>query len=399
MTYVNNKFQTTMNENRRTIAIIVVSVFVLLALIVLGFLVSKKNKQASQAENQEKQQAFGNGKTAIPGEVLVQINSEVKLVNIETSQTKEASALDQGNFSGFAGAPQVDDKNLSGDVILVSLDKSKAIVEFGGQQYLCDIQQKSCAQTDLLKVAYQGLETANQEGSMIWWTAWDSKSNMIFGNITNNSSGDVSPVYACDTVNKVCDKTSGYNQFKDKGDVANVPRGAFSPSLGKFVMVNQYDIKDQQTGAKWELLLYDSGNLSKPLRSYDISAAINHDETVSYDSVYAVAWSEDEKKLAITTNSRIYLLDIDSGNLSLLYMVETDEDADTYLDNSMLGFAADNKFVTFVEDEDNDSTESDQDDAPIIGVLKKINLEKNNEVSEVIRGNDLSIKTWNLCGF
>jgi len=203
-------------------------------------------------------------------------------------------------------------------------------------------------------------------------------------------SGDVSPVYVCDTQTKLCNKTEGFDSLNDAEVSAVVPADAFSPSLKSFVMINQHAKPNVEKGAQWELLLYASDDLSKPEKSYDISAAINQSEDAGYDGVRSVAWSKDEKQLALATNSRIFTFNFETGALAPVYTDPAVGEVDPSLDSSALFMSPDGKYVAFIDSVD--TTNEVEDEA--YNVLKRIDLENNNEVTEILGDYGLSLKSW-----
>jgi len=373
----------------------------------------------SEESKGDKNQATTPTSATIAGDtVLVSTDEIAEKINLVTGEKVAATALEQEDFSSFSGLPATGDSNgkdIEQTNVFVSNNKSQAIVTItiydstqsseespilGSDDYRCDIAKKECQKSELLDQNYQGLDaTLQKNAAMFSWLAWDSSKNVLFGSLSQNDVGDVSPIYACDTQTKTCAKTAGYD-WKNPGDQkAVVPQGTLSPSLASFVMINQHDDPNKTTGKNWELLLYASADLSKPQRTYDISAAINHDETVAYDSAYSVAWSNDEKKLAFATGNRIYLLDLETNKLSLLYMTAIDEDGSSNLDSGALAFSADGRYILFVDSSPVQPTDTaaaaddeSQSDQSTINALKKIDLQSANVVSEVIEAQGLGLK-------
>ncbi|HBI33914.1 MAG TPA: hypothetical protein DEA43_03655 [Candidatus Moranbacteria bacterium] len=203
--------------------------------------------------------------------------------------------------------------------------------------------------------------------------------------------------YLCDTQKKFCPQSDDDDNLW--GD--EMLSETFSPSLEKFVIIEQNDEPNIQTGKNWELFLYNTNDLTKSLRKYDISSIIDHDESVAYDSVYSLAWSADEKKLAVGTARKIFMMDIETGNLTLMYVAPFDEEGEFYWDSSALYLSPDAKFIVFVDETDQvlvpeglsveDEDEDEQADEIPINALKKIDLENGNLVSEIMRGVELSL--------
>lgn len=359
--------------------------------------------------------------------VLVQTDDgAISKVNVVSGKVEDTSFLERGDFSGFSDLPfETGEQEKSYDQsIIVSKDKNKAILtissydaledgEISGNlqllassdDYLCDILQKSCQKTDLLTKTYEGLDIdAQKEGVYFVWTAWDSAKNILFGHFATDDEGDVSPMYECEIEKNSCISTADYDSQKSGGASAVIPTDAVSPSLEKFVMIAQYDTPNQETGKKWELLLYNSSDLSSP-KAYDLSAIIDYDESVAYDSVRSVSWSGDEKKIAIGTTRRIFMFDIESGVSSLAYVAPNDEEGDFYWDNSKLFLSPDAKSIAFVDIKEiltDDSLSGDSagdnfdeiiaDTDISVNALKKIDLENSNQVSELLQGEGLALR-------
>ena len=408
------------NMKRKNKILIVFTIFGVFLLIFLGVIIIKKQKQTIEnvfvASKSQEESAIKNSSSKNDN-ILVQSASSVRRISVSSGLITPAGAEDQGDFSGFVGMikPDVSKKEVANDNIsLISKDKNEIIVnhtigientlaetEEGllnakSEDYICDVQKKKCEKTSILTDSYQGLDIDNDNGAVVWWTNWDTKNNLIFGHLSSENS-ETSPVFICNTLSKIC-KKNGNSDISIVGDErANIPRGFVSTTLDKFVMVKQNDIPEEQTGIKWDLLLYASDDLSKPLKTLDISAAIDQDESIAYDSVHSVAWSSDEKKIAIATSNRIYLLDLESGMLNLLYMTPLTDEGDVYLDNNVLIMTNDDKYVAFVENTDLINTFPEQalnengENAVTEGVLKKIDLENHNIVTDIIKEQELQI--------
>jgi hypothetical protein len=383
-----------------------------LAVLVIIYVIIKKHhkvettkinvpeKTEQQTEQKTEQEAVP---TDFSDQVIVETDSTVEKVQISTGKVEPANALEQENFNNFAGLPKLGDnkkEDTEQSNVLVALDKSKAIVTItiynsavapnksdgsqpilSTQDYVCDIAGKSCQQTDILSQDYQGINAGDKVNLI--WSNWDAAKNLLFGHLVRSEGTDTSPVYVCDIQNKTCNKTEQNNLV--------VPQGAFSPSLDKFVIVNQNDDPNVTTGKQWDLLLYTRDDLTKPMQSYDISAAINQDENFAYDSVYSVAWSQDEKSLAIATSRKIFMFDLATEALSLAYTDPATSDDDLNLDSSSLSLSSNGKYIVFVDSADNGDDKATADDETV-NTLKRIDLENNNEISEILSDKGLSLK-------
>ena len=408
-------------KKKNYIAFVIVAIFVLAILATILIKNNKKNVNAPAASLSDEQDVAMVDKN-IEDTVTAQDDDKISKVSLTTGQLVDATTLDKEDFNGFAGLPvfgEVGNNDTEQGPVIISNDKRKAIVPvsvfdtsaksnqldeaqpiISTAEYTCDILQKKCETSNLLSQAYQGLDPKLQVkyGSMSW-VKWDSVKNILLGHLSSDSLGDVSPVYVCDTVNKKCDKTEGFDSLKAGDQKAVAPEGMFSPTLAKFVMINQHDKPNEETGKTWDLLLYASNDLVKPLKTYDISVIIDHDESVAYDSVSAVSWSQDEKKIAIATTHKIFMFDVESGGLSLAYIEPATDDGDFNWDNSRIVLSSATDSIMFVKQVDEvvapvvaGASDDDQPDPTYINALEKIDLKNGNKVSELLRGPSLSIK-------
>jgi len=410
-------------SNKKLLLAVTLSLLILIG--VVGALIYKQKKgdikptpAATQNPSGKTAQKTETGDAS--GAVLVSTNEAIEKINLATGEKMPASALEQEDFSGFSGLPKLGDvwrPDIEQAGVLVSNDKSEAIVTvtpydssqtsnnnsdaqpvLSTDNYLCDIARKSCQRSDLLDQNYQGLDPLLQKnGDAFVWFKWDSAKKLLFGHILASDGPGASPVYACDIQNKACVKTEGYDSQKQGDARAVVPEGAVSPSLGKFVMVNQHDNPNVETGKQWDLLIYEGTDLSKPARSWDLSAIIDHDASVAYDSVWSVAWSSDEKKIAIGTTRRIFMFDVASGSLSLVYSAPADSDGDPYWDSSALFMSPDSKYIAFIDSspdqlDDTDTATDQQTNDSSLNALNKIDLQDGNVVSEVLEEKGLGLK-------
>lgn len=393
---------------------------VLLFAIIIGltaFFLNKQKKASPPAVPAVVEKKVDPVKNASMDKILIQASEGIQKISVSTGKTEAVSGIEQEDFSGFAGFPKlgiIDSKDFSQEIVLTSQDKSKALVTvvaydspaatsttqvdsqkmLSADDYLCDIAQKKCESSKILSDEYQGAGFFSETDKVfMWWSGWDSAKNILYGNLTSEKTGNASPVYACDTQTKKCSETLGYDSMK-KGDVsAVVPGGALSPSLQKLVMIVQNDTPNEVTGKKWELLQYATVDLSKPAMRMDISQAISTNENVAYDSVLSVSWTKDEKKIVMATSQKIFMLDLETKKMQLIYDAPFDEEGLTSFDGNGVVLSPDDKFVVFTDGEDVIKDENDENsDVDVINVLKKIDLIQNSEVTELMRGSDLSLK-------
>jgi hypothetical protein len=389
--------------------------FILIIIAIVFFVVFKhgnKNKPTGSVAN-----FFNSDSKEIKDElknfILVEGDDTVQKINLENNKIVEATKLEQNNFSEFIGLPkfgEVDGKSVEQSFVLVSEDKSSAIMIVSktdlnvkdddmaaseNVEYVCNVSEKKCDPSTLFFQNYEGINVGtSKQADVITWVKWDSAKNLLYGHVSNETLGNSSPVYICNTISKNCQKTVGYDSLESGGIHAVAPTGTFSPSLQKFVLINQYDKPNEETGKRWELLSYQSDDLTKPASKFDISLAINASEDVAYDSVLSVAWSGDEKKVAISTSNKIFMFDFEIGKLKLIYAAPIDAEGNYAFDGTQLSFSNDGNYIVFADSEETvlgDGPEDEQN-VEVTNIIKKIDLTKNNEITELVRGNNLSLK-------
>lgn len=302
-------------------------------------------------------------------------------------------------FSGFPVDKKTDKTDSFVSRFFYSKDKSQAIVtllvvdstvppsEFDGSQpviekkeYLCILSVKQCQPSDTLS----SVEKSEQG---IFWFHWDSSEGLFYGHSAGEGIGNSSPVVIFDANKKTSQKTSGYGLEYYGEKRAEVPPGAFSPSLQKFIMIDEGKGKNwkPEGGNNWKLLLYytnkeHSGNLSRPFHSFDISSL----EKDKYDRVSSVGWSADEKLLAIGTKSRIYTLNLETGQISLKFEDKTKAKGGLYWDFNDLQFSPSNRFIVFV-----DYVYPSDDPSNPLKILKAVDLKNSDKVYDIISDQDL----------
>lgn len=303
------------------------------------------------------------------------------------------------SFSGFPADKKTDKTDSFVSRIFYSKDKSQAIVtllavdstvspsEFDGsrpviekKEYLCILSVKQCHPSAMLS-------SAEKSEKNIFWFHWDSSKGLFYGHSAGEGVGNSSPVVIFDTNKKISQKTSGYGLEYYGEKRAEVPSGAFSPSLQKFIMIDEGKGKNwkQEGGNNWKLLLYytnkeHSDNLSRPFHSFDISSL----EKDKYDRITSVGWSADEKLLAIGTDSRIYMLNLETGQISLKFEDKTVTKGGLYWDFNVLQFSESNRFIVFV-----DYIYPTNDPSNPVEILKVIDLKNSDKIYDIISDQDL----------
>lgn len=340
--------------------------------------------------------------------VLINRSNGIYEINLTT---KELKPYDNPltNLSNFSGLPE-ETKNEQVSVInstrLVSQNKTKAIIisvtydataepsGFDGSlpilkasEFTCDTITKKCSPTDYLESAYKatGLYGNWYGYTSIWWFNWDSAKNILYGHLTGEGVGNASPAYTLDLNTKTLKQTIGYNSFNEKEKRAEVPSGAFSPSLSKLVMIDENWGRDNSE-SKWDLLLYDISDLSKPLKKIDISSI--KDEGYRSDRVHSVAWSADERTLILETQKQIHTLNLESGKTNLIYTDTTKDPVGLWLDFNAVRLSQSGRYIVFV---DYDKRSNSSRGNKLNTVLKAIDLDNNNNIIELLREESITL--------
>lgn len=347
-------------------------------------------------------------KTSVDGKsdesVLIRSGDTIERIALPSGEIQPVSAWERGDYSGFSGLPETDvnrSQTVTDDRALTSVDRSRVVIfrtiadpvsgESGSasspSEFTCDLMKQNCLPSSFFSdFQYQGINVPVQDGSAsFWWFGWDAEKDRLYGHPTG-ALGDRGPVSVCQGQAKTCVSAAGIANVS----AARVPSGAFSPNLDRFVMIDQYDTPNLETGKKWELFLYGSADLSKPQKTFDISAAIDRDPIIAYDSVGSVAWSPDGRSLVFGTVRHIYRVDLSDGSLSLLYTNPTADEDGTFWDDTALAFSPSGRYVAFVDSgflaDDTVIATADDEEGDTVGVLDIIDLEDNNLVSEVFTG-------------
>jgi hypothetical protein len=317
-------------------------------------------------------------------------NNKVEKINIITKKIIPTNEVENQNLSAFTGLPKETKNNktsIENSVRIVSQDKSKIIVfsvtsdetakpsvfdgslpELKKEEYLCGASTKKCIKSDIITLAEKKII------GYVGWVRWDSEKNLLYGHLSGEGVGNAAPIYIYNIKNKNLIETSGYNSLDEKQKRAEVPSGAFSPSLKQFVMIDN-------TTKEAKLLLYKTEDISKPFRAYDIKEIIKNN--AGAERINSVAWNGDEKQLAIGCDKKIYLMNLESGALSLLFTDTTNGQVGLYWDRNALAFTPSGRFIAFVDYQDNNVT------------LKSIDLKNNNTITEILSGKNITLSYKN----
>lgn len=319
--------------------------------------------------------------------IVISDSEKTQKIDLLNGKLEEASSFEQSDFSSFAGFPKLginEREYLQISFVLKSKFADQALVQISHydasegkdletinpdslisiSEYVCDLKNQKCSNSQILSQVYNGLDPSLLNSQNFSWTSWAPDQKKIFGILENEKSS----VFVCDSEKKVCQK----NEISEPDRTIHVPFNAFSPLLDKFVAVSHNG--KIGTEKKWEVLLYDADDFSKPMNRYDISNVIN-DEDVDFDEVESVAWNQDEKKIAIGTTRKVFILDTEKNSLSLAYMAPSDEENEFDWDWTQLYLSPDAKFIALVDSNDMDDSEEQELESDTLNNLKKIDLE------------------------
>jgi hypothetical protein len=240
--------------------------------------------------------------------------------------------------------------------------------------------------------SYQGLDPRLQQpgGPFLWFERTEGA--WIYGRAVSVDGRDTAPVYRCDTGVKACEKTEEVPIDAVSGEIPVVPQGALSPSGKRLVLVNLHDTPYLETGARWELLLFDTDRLSAVTQAIDISSVADVNPDAGYDNVSAVAWEPSEERLAVATSRRIVIVDLRSGVLTTVYEVPDsaiDEDVISF-DSSMLVWSPSGRYLAFA-DYSRSAAASEEEDEETTDTLRLIDLEQGNALLTLTQGKDVRL--------
>jgi len=406
--------------NKKVASEIVVGVILLITIVVGGvfwmqnkkasFLQTVKTKPTAPVAQVQQPQVVQ--PTSQADEVLINRGKGLEKINIDTKIISSVEDPHFADLSEYAGLPK-EFKNkktiLSNSVLIVSEDKSKTIVvsntydqtkkpsDFDGslpnlksEDFLCLTKEKTCSPSKILSDAENKIRE-NGDSILLWWHNWDSQKNLLYAHLSSDGIGNASPVYVYDTNNNTYKKTIGYDS-NGEGKRAEVPQGEFSPSLKKFVMIDENTSLDANGNAKygsWDLLLYNGDNLSKPSKKINVSQ-MQKDGT-EYYRIGSVAWSQDENLLAVaTSDGQIFTLDLTNGQIELKYTYPKKVDDSGWFEFNKIDLSQSGRYITFFVSEKAKKGEK-ADSNGNVGVLKTIDLKNNNAATEILRDGDVSL--------
>jgi WD40 repeat protein len=212
--------------------------------------------------------------------------------------------------------------------------------------------------------------------------------NLLFGHVVTSEGRDTAPIYVCDTGQRRCEHTIYPASF----GVAIIPQGAVSRTGQHLLMIAQHDTPNIETGARWDLLVYQARQLLSPMRTFDISTAIDERPAVGYDTVSSVAWSPDEKRVAIATSQKIFVVDVQSGTVTQVFEapIPADEDADPVWNNETLIWSLSGRYIAFASYSGESGT-SETTDEEASDTVTIIDLDQENAVKDLVIGEGIHL--------
>jgi WD40 repeat protein len=295
------------------------------------------------------------------------------MVDIATKKLTPTNDPDTIDFTLFTGLPKkVETAEISTNFNKVySQDKQQLIVlvytienikdqnrEPGStsilkeEHFICMMDSKSCTKTDILTQARK----ANSRFSMVHM--WDTQKSILLTHPSGPGIGDAGPVFMYNYKTQTLTTTEASNN-KQVQELQRVPEGSFSPSAKKFIII------DAPTDNQFKIRLYNTNDISKPERIYAVS-----EFDWNTNNVDSVAWSPDEKTLAIGTDKKIYTLNFNTGEIVLRFTDESLNTSYSYWDKYRLEFSSSGRYILFV---DHEGKEKGLDN----DILKAIDLNSN----------------------
>ncbi len=333
-----------------------------------------------------------------------EINIESKVATIQEdtktifSQFKDYPKETRGKSTSIYAYPE-----------LISQDRTKAIViartidetavpngfdgsmpVLKGEEFICDTATKACARSNILNSAHRAVgEKSNWYYYSIYaWNAWDSQKHLLYGHLQGEGIGNASPFFIYNTQTRVLEQTFGYNARNDHEKRAEVPGGALSPSLSKFIMIDEHVTSGTSSSTKWNILLYDTANLASPFKVFDIPELSKLNQmNEGYDRISSVAWSKDEKHIALGTQRRLYMLDLETGVLTLRFVDNNKYDSGSYWDFNTLKLSQSGRYLVFV---DYQKRTTPLEANKMETVLVALDL-KDNKIIELLRESSISL--------
>ncbi len=292
------------------------------------------------------------------------------------------------NFAEYIGIPKEEKSSkVSKDIVvyLMSLDKTKFLVnyvitdltspisDYDGSQtvisltrYLCDKNNKTCILSDLINKANSWDKLGK---SPIEWYWWDSNKKILLG-ATPEFNQNVAMYDYQNNIYKII-KSADYKYFCISA----------SPSQEKMVTCegNQITLSDN--------------HLNK-IRQYTIQFNPIVEVTTAHDkeSIDFALWSYDEKTVYFVTNFSVYTLDLSTGKSLLIYQNNQKHDLNRY--EYRLSLSSNGKYLAVVDYESKVSGTYKVDYSEFNGktlVLKVIDLQQKNKITEVMRGDGIWI--------
>lgn len=323
-------------------------------------------------------------------------------VDVVTKEITPSVSL-ADDIQNFAGLPKVmKNERVSVAVYphLVSDDRTKAIVvaltydetqepePYDGslpilkaEQFMCDIASRTCATSNVLAAAYKASGLPGEWFSYpnLEWERWDTTKNVLYGYAIGLAFGSSAPIYTYQIDSGAFQRLTRYARFGEDGDYAMLPTNAISPSLRKIaaIEVNANDMM---------LVVYENGDTLVEAKKFNITTALDVDH--QHDIIHSVVWSADENKLVLMSEKKISMLDMTSGKVTALYTDTVADNSGTWFDFNSVKITPNGRYVVFVDYEARTTT---YEENKLETVLKSIDLQRGNAVSEVLREAELGL--------
>ena len=244
---------------------------------------------------------------------------------------------------------------------------------------------------ELLTVPYRGLDPGLQRSETDFFWLPLERGKRIFGYEPTPDGYGVSRIYVCDTGTRVCEKTGIESKGNTQGEQVILPDGGVSVGGERIALIVHHDVPYIRT--RWDLLVLETHELSRPPQTIDISALIDRRPETGYDSVSSVAWSPDGERLALATTNRISTVDIRSGDMKTVFEepVPADDESGPSWDNSAIVWSPSGRYIVFGGYSSGNGNGEGDEQVP--DTLRLIDLERGNEVKILIQGKNIRLIT------
>lgn len=343
----------------------------------------------------------GLGDSGAGDKILIRGDDGVKYINLSDGSTSYAVSELSRNYSAYSGLPapyQNDKESLDLDNQVISEDGSRFIVtyvthdrtaspnEFDGSlpilksdEYTCIVADKLCSTSNLLSSAQKA--TGNEAAVFV---KWDSAKNMLYGHYSGEGIGSSAPIFKYDIGQRTISKTLGFDPFTETQDSRwqGVNAGAFGPGLKQAVIIEKKDYS-------LDALIIDLSTLTDTKRIRLEKLPFSN----KYDNVNSVAWSPDQKSLAIGLDQKIVLMNLATEKVITLYEDSVQSASGLYWDRNAIVYSPDGRYICFVDYQNSENMDGSwhYDNSKDSSILKAVDLNDDYKVSDVIKGKYLSL--------